>query len=390
MACYNGECCQYDALGNPEIYRCHDLSWTKVRKLARFDANIFEYNASGIRFKKNNTVYTLDGDRILKETDGTKTLTYYYANGNAPVGFNYNGTDYYYRRNIQGDVVGIYSSGGYIVARYVYDAWGNHKIYDANNNEVTSTSHIGYINPIRYRGYYFDVETGLYYLQTRYYDPETGRFLNSDAIEYLAPEQLGGLNLYAYCNDNPVMDADPTGCFGILTAILIGAVIGAVIGATIEGVEAYEEAVEEGATGLELVGKTIAGAAKGAVIGGVVGAVAGATGYGAASAIVAGATALAAGTGAGGLALASGGAVISGEAIAGLEIVGIAAASASIVFFAKDPYVEKLKRGMTQNQKEHFQREIEDYKKSEGRGGKDNLPRMILEELAEYVIEMFK
>ena len=207
--------------------------------------------------------------------------------------------------------------GGVAVAKYVYDAWGNHKIYDANNNEVTSTTHIGYINPIRYRGYYFDVETGLYYLQARYYDPETGRFLNSDAIEYLAPEQLGGLNLYAYCNNNPVMDADPTGCFGILTAILIGAVIGAVIGATIEGVEAYEEAVEEGATGLELVGKTIAGAAKGAVIGGALGAVAGAASYGVASAIVAGATALTTGTGAAGaLALANGGVLASGETVA--------------------------------------------------------------------------
>ena len=211
MACYNNECCAYDSLGNPYMYRCHDLSWTKVRKLASFDANTFEYNAEGIRFKKNNTVYTLDGDRILKETDGTKTITYYYGNGNAPIGFNYNGTDYYFRKNIQGDVVGIYNASGYIVARYVYDAWGNHKIYDANNNEVTSTTHIGYINPIRYRGYYFDVETNLYYLQTRYYDPETGRFLNSDAIEYLAPKQLGGLNLYAYCGDNPIASFDPFG-----------------------------------------------------------------------------------------------------------------------------------------------------------------------------------
>ena len=217
MACYNNECCAYDSLGNPYMYRCHDLSWTKVRKLASFDNIQFKYNASGIRYQKYNEItekttnYTLDGDRILKETDGTNTITYYYANGNAPIGFNYNGTDYYFCKNIQGDVVGIYNASGHIVVKYVYDAWGNHKIYDANNNEVTSTSHIGYINPIRYRGYYFDVETGLYYLGARYYDPETGRFLNSDAIEYLAPEQLGGLNLYAYCGNNPVIAMDPTG-----------------------------------------------------------------------------------------------------------------------------------------------------------------------------------
>ena len=190
------------------MYRCHSLEWTKARKLARFGANTFEYNASGIRIKKNDTVYTLAGTKILKETTGSNTITYYYGTGIAPIGFNYNGTDYYFRKNIQGDVVAIYDTDGDVVAKYVYDAWGNHKIYDANNNEVTSTSHIGYINPIRYRGYYFDVETNLYYLQTRYYDPETGRFLNSDAIEYLAPEQLGGLNLYAYCNNNPVVFSD--------------------------------------------------------------------------------------------------------------------------------------------------------------------------------------
>ena len=97
------------------------------------------------------------------------------------------------------------------MVKYVYDAWGNHKVLDAEGNEITDSYHIGRLNPYRYRGYYFDEETGLYYLQSRYYDPETGRFLNADTVEYLDPESINGLNLYAYCGNNPVMYSDPSG-----------------------------------------------------------------------------------------------------------------------------------------------------------------------------------
>ena len=82
---------------------------------------------------------------------------------------------------------------------------------DANGNDLTGSSHIGNRNPFRYRGYFYDVETGLYYLQTRYYDPEIGRFLNMDDISYADPEQFHGLNLYAYCGNDPVNYVDPTG-----------------------------------------------------------------------------------------------------------------------------------------------------------------------------------
>ena len=97
------------------------------------------------------------------------------------------------------------------MVEYVYDAWGNHAVLDANGNDLTSSSHIGNRNPFRYRGYFYDVETGLYYLQTRYYDPEIGRFLNMDDISYADPEQFHGLNLYAYCGNDPVNNVDPTG-----------------------------------------------------------------------------------------------------------------------------------------------------------------------------------
>jgi RHS repeat-associated protein len=93
-----------------------------------------------------------------------------------------------------------------VKAEYVYDAWGNHVIVKNDDN-------IGSINPFRYRGYYFDIETGLYYLKARYYDPETGRFINADDIGVFdeTRNDINGLNLYAYCANNPVMLHDPTG-----------------------------------------------------------------------------------------------------------------------------------------------------------------------------------
>ena len=123
-----------------------------------------------------------------------------------------NEATYVYRKNIFGDVTAVYNDDGILQCTYEYDAWGNHVIYDADGKVVDGTGdNIGLINPIRYRGYYFDEETGLYYLKTRYYDPQVGRFMTIDGIEYLDPESINGLNLYAYCNNNPVMNVDPDG-----------------------------------------------------------------------------------------------------------------------------------------------------------------------------------
>ena len=97
------------------------------------------------------------------------------------------------------------------MVRYRYDGWGNHKVMNPDGSKNESDTFIGNINPFRYRGYYYDVETGLYYLKTRYYDPETGRFITIDDVSYLAPDTINGLNLYAYCGNNPVMNVDPDG-----------------------------------------------------------------------------------------------------------------------------------------------------------------------------------
>ena len=142
---------------------------------------------------------------------------------------------YYYIKNLQGDITHIVDDSGNVQARYQYDAWGNHKVYDANGNEIansiTNPNHIGNLNPIRYRGYYFDTETGMYYLKSRYYDPQVGRFLNADSIEICVntqSDQINGLNLYAYCMNNPVMLTDAAGYSSFwenLWKVVVGVVI---------------------------------------------------------------------------------------------------------------------------------------------------------------------
>ncbi len=235
-----------------------------------------------------------------------------------------------------GDVTHIYTTDGTLVARYAYDAWGNHKIYDVNGNEVTKSmsDHIGNINPIRYRGYYYDTETELYYLEARYYDPDTGRFISQDEIDFILPNHLTGLNLFAYCSDNPIMYTDPSGNF-FLTALIVGAIAGAVIGATVGGVSAYNDAKASGATGGELIGKTVLGAVGGGVVGAVGGAIIGAGVGAAASAIAGGIGALSSGMLVG--SLATGGAVVSNGAIAatGALVAGIAAVGLTFMRIGK-------------------------------------------------------
>ena len=150
----------------------------------------------------------------------------------------YDDTHYLYRKNLFGDITAIYDRDT-CVAKYAYDAYGVCKVLNPDGTENTDSSFIGNINPIRYRGYYYDVATGFYYLQTRYYDPQTGRFLNMDSLEYLDPETVGGLNLYAYCNCNPVMYVDPEGTawgnwvIGAIAAVAVAALTIVTCGAAV-------------------------------------------------------------------------------------------------------------------------------------------------------------
>ena len=121
---------------------------------------------------------------------------------NQPLAMKYNGTLYYYVLNAQGDVVRIVDSSRNTVASYTYDPWG--KI-------ISSSGALADINPLRYRGYYYDSETGFYYLQSRYYDPEIGRFINADSYASTDATGLLSTNMFAYCENDPVNKSDPTG-----------------------------------------------------------------------------------------------------------------------------------------------------------------------------------
>ena len=122
----------------------------------------------------------------------------------------YNGTTYYYATSIQGDVIAILNNAGTAVVQYAYDAWGN----PISTTGAMATT-LGTTNPLRYRGYVYDQEYGLYYLQSRYYDPEIGRFLNGDALASTGQGILGN-NMFVYCNNNPILFLDPEGlCFEV-------------------------------------------------------------------------------------------------------------------------------------------------------------------------------
>jgi len=148
------------------------------------------------------TSYTYSGSLLMRETNGYYVIDYAYdAAGNA-VGLKYNGTPYFYRRNLQGDVVAIVDASGSLVAEYTYDAWGT---------VLSASGYLAGANPIRYRGYYYDSEIGSYYLQTRYYSTKWKRFWNADCMFIAGRDVLNATNMYSYCNGNPVMYRDPTG-----------------------------------------------------------------------------------------------------------------------------------------------------------------------------------
>ena len=146
-----------------------------------------------------------------------------YDESGSAIGFTYNGTEYYYTYNLQGDITGITNSAGTVVVSYTYDTWG---VVTSTTGTLADT--IGQINPLRYRGYYYDAETGLYYVSSRYYDPEIGRFINADDTDVLGVEQgsLLQYNLFAYCLNNPVNRFDDNGNLSLpnWAKVVVGAV----------------------------------------------------------------------------------------------------------------------------------------------------------------------
>lgn len=282
---YNGTAITYDALGNPLNYLGKIMTW-QGRRLTSIDGVALKYDYNGLRTQKGDRTYYWQSDNLIMERwvkNGAENYIYYYYDESGVCGMNYNGTEYYYRKNILGDVIEIYNNLGNLQCRYVYDAWGNHKVYNAIGSEIgAEVLNVGNVNSVRYRGYYWDKEFGLYYLQSRYYDPLLGRFISADSVEYLEPESVNGLNLYTYCGNNPVMYTDPEGNFLISTAVLIGAIIGGIIGAGVGvGVVAYQDYKDDGELfngskkWYEYLGAALIGGAVGAAIGAGVGYAAG-------------------------------------------------------------------------------------------------------------------
>lgn len=198
-------------------------------------------------YKKVGSVestYQYLGDKLVYEKRGDIELQYGYNSYGDLTLLRYTEADgtvnYYYAVcNSRGDVEDIYNGAGELRAHYTYDSWGNViSITDKNGNEITSSTHIGILNPIRYRGYYYDTETGYYYLQSRYYNPQVGRFLNADGLVQTGQGVLDK-NMFAYCMNNPVMRIDNNGEMSelFIAMIVIGGVIyfgGAIIDAVIE------------------------------------------------------------------------------------------------------------------------------------------------------------
>ena len=168
------------------------------------------YDEQGRRVQKDGITFTYDSQgRLIKQSNG---LTFFYDHTGV-AGFTYNNATYLYRKDAQKNVVAILNTDGTVLVRYAYDAWGNYTY-----NEPSGEG-LGELNPFRYRSYYYDTETELYFLKTRYYDPEIGRFMTIDGVGYLAPDKINGLNLYAYCGNNPIMAIDPNGCSSIFNRL---------------------------------------------------------------------------------------------------------------------------------------------------------------------------
>ena len=217
-----------------------EFTWQSGRKLAGMQksgtSTTYKYNSDGIRTEKvvngvKTVYYIVDNAVVAESCSNGVNILYLFDESGTRIGMTYNGQNYYYLFNAQGDVTAIMNSSGAVEYRYVYDAWGKLVgIYNGSGQDVTNNTaltNVGYHNPIRYRGYYYDNETGFYYCSSRYYDPEVGRFVNADGYISTGNGVLE-TNMYAYCLNNPVNMFDPSGEIAITTLILIGSIVAGV------------------------------------------------------------------------------------------------------------------------------------------------------------------
>ena len=212
---FDGDSITYDKNGNPLTYR-DDMTfeWENGRILKKINTSYkaiqMNYDSNGMRTQKSvdgvKTNYYYDSsNNLFALTQGNDTLFFYYDNSGEVMSVSCNGTMYFYIKDLQGDITEIVDKDGKAVAKYAYDAWGN--MLTENNGTLT----VGKLNPFRYRSYVYDEETGLYYLQSRYYDPLTGRFVNADIYCDTETDTPLSTNMFAYCENNAINNVDYSG-----------------------------------------------------------------------------------------------------------------------------------------------------------------------------------
>ena len=241
----------------------------------------YYYDLQGKRIRKKDNVlnktteFYYDSDVLIGQEDNNNKLTFMYDSNGRLIGFIRQNkllntkTTYFYLRDALNNIIEVLDINMNSVVRYFYDAFGN-QILTEGNEEIAK------LNPFRYRGYYFDEETQLFYCNSRYYSPELCSWISPDSIEYLDPESINGLNLYCYCYNNPISYADPSGCLPQWAMWLIGGVV-------IAGLAIATIATGGAAGGV--AGFILSGALKGAAVGAVSGALVNGTISGISSAI---------------------------------------------------------------------------------------------------------
>ncbi len=202
-------------MGNPTRDGTWSYTWKHGRELVSMSDGTttwtYTYDADGMRTKRTNGTntytYVYNGSHLTVMTKGDDTLQFTYDASGTPLAVIYNGVTYYYHTNLQGDILGIKDGSGNAVVTYAYDAWG--KLLSTTGTMADS---FGAVNPLRYRGYVYDSETALYYLQSRYYNPEWGRFINADGLIDIENDP-NGTNIFLYCGNNPIIRIDSNGYF---------------------------------------------------------------------------------------------------------------------------------------------------------------------------------
>ena len=213
LTAVNGSTIRYDAIGNPLSDGTWTYTWQNGRQLQKMQKSgvtaEFVYNADGLRVQKTVngvvTKYTLHGKNVVHMTSGADELHFFYDAQNRQAVVVYNGVPYAYVKSLQGDIVAILDESGNTVVSYGYDAWGAPLWC---TGELAET--LGKVQPFRYRGYVFDEETGLYYLRSRYYNPQQLRWINSDNI-IAVNSGFTAANNYVYCGNSPINRYDANG-----------------------------------------------------------------------------------------------------------------------------------------------------------------------------------